>query len=78
MNNEAQLPKTQAATLAEVRRINASDEPAIQRGTQRKGLNVAAIEALIRKGYLRSLTVNLPPTPGGDGSPRSIAYILEA
>ncbi len=52
-----QLTKTQAATLAEIKRIEASDEPAVEFGTQRKGINTQALRTLKAKGLIRCHTV---------------------
>lgn len=57
MTNAAKLPKTQAATLAEILRIEASDEPAVQAGVQRPGINLNAIGPLRRKGLVRYIRV---------------------
>lgn len=57
MNNEAKLPKTQAATLAEIRRIETTDEPAVKIGVARKGINTQAVRALRDKGYLRTIHI---------------------
>lgn len=53
MNSEANLPKTQAATLAEMRRIETTDEPAVMVGVQRKGIHIEAVRQLQRKGFVR-------------------------
>jgi len=51
------LPKTQVAALAELKRIEATDEPAVRSGHVRKGLNVQAVHALVDKGYARILRI---------------------
>lgn len=46
MNNEANLPKTQAATLAAIRELGA-----IEPGVQTPGVNGNAVGPLVRKGF---------------------------
>ena len=58
MNNEAKLPKTQAATLAEMRRIKATGGAPVQGGYQRDGINLAALAPLRKKGLIRHVTID--------------------
>jgi hypothetical protein len=48
MNNEAKLPKTQAATLATLRKLGQ-----IEPGVQCDGVNLNAVGPLVRKGFAR-------------------------
>ncbi len=48
MNNEAKLPKTQAATLATIRTLGQ-----IEPGVQAPGVNLNAVGPLVRKGFAR-------------------------
>jgi hypothetical protein len=59
MNNEAQLTKTQAATLTAIRNLPADAphgkvEPGISYSGVKayKGINAAAVHVLIRRGFL--------------------------
>ena len=71
MTNE-RLSKTQAATLAEILRIEANDEPAVEYGA-RKGINLNAVNALVRKGFLRFLVVD-----GVGPEKREVTYVISA
>ena len=51
--NKPELTKTQAATLAEIKRIENSDEPAVELGVQRKGIHHNAMPVLRAKGLIR-------------------------
>lgn len=54
MTNAVKLTKTQAATLAEILRIETTDEPAVQVGTMRKGIWLNALPVLWNKGLIRT------------------------
>ncbi len=57
----AKLPPTQAATLIEIKRIERSDEPAYRYGEKRGPININALNALLRKGYVKFVTIEVGP-----------------
>lgn len=57
MTNEAQLTKTQIATLAEIKRIDEAGEPAVELGVQRAGIHHNALPGLRRAGLIRYVRV---------------------
>lgn len=57
MTQTENLTKTQAATLAEIKRIETTDEPAVEFGIQRKGIHQNALSVLRRKGLIKLVKV---------------------
>ena len=73
MTKQASLPKTQAATLAEIKRIEDSGEPAYRYGSRNtNGINLNAVNALVRKGMLRYVVTEIGPER------REVTYVVSA
>lgn len=58
MKNEAKLPKTQAATLATMRKIKANGEEPVAGGVQREGIYHNALGPLRAKGFIELITTS--------------------